>query len=108
MAVVIADGVGGAEVGDPSGFEQRDQPGLVLAGDRHRARRWRASSGSPCRWPIENGVDAPQVSAAEGRQAVAEQLVERRAFVDAANFYDFPGLGSIVRRQHYFCMITMK
>ena len=30
MAVVITDRVGGAEVGDPAGFEQRDQPRLML------------------------------------------------------------------------------
>ena len=36
VAVVVADGVGGAEVGDPAGLEQRDQPGLVLAGDGDR------------------------------------------------------------------------
>ena len=37
VAVVVADGVGGAQVRHPAGFEQRDQPGLVLAGDRDRA-----------------------------------------------------------------------
>jgi hypothetical protein len=37
VAVVIADCVGCAEIGDPSGLEERDQPGLVLARHRHRA-----------------------------------------------------------------------
>ena len=34
MAVVIADRIGGRQIRDPSGFEQRDQPGLMLAARR--------------------------------------------------------------------------
>src|SRR6185503_15325870 len=38
MAVVIADRVRGAEVRYPSGFEQGDQPGVMLAGNRDWTR----------------------------------------------------------------------
>ena len=85
VAVVVADGVGGAQVRHPAGFEQRDQPRVMLArngdgaGDGERQRTSRADGA------VEDLVDAAQVGAAERRQAMGEQLVERVALVDAAD-----------------------
>ena len=87
MPVVIANRIGGAEVGDPSGFEQWNQPGLVLAGDGHRPGDRKRNGAAHPDGPIENRVDAPQERAAKGRQAVPEQLVEGVALVHAANLY---------------------
>ena len=83
MAVVIADRVGGAEVGHPAGFEQRDQPGLVLAGNRDRAGNRQGQRAALADGAVEDGVNAAQIGAAESRQAVPENLIESGAFIDA-------------------------
>ena len=75
VAVVIADGVGGAQIGHPAGFEQWDQPRLVLSGDRHRTGDGQSERAAHADGAVEDRIDAAQVSAAEGRQAVAKKLV---------------------------------
>ena len=73
------------KVGHPSGFEQRNQPGLVLARNRHRTGNRQRQRAAHADRLIENGVDPPQKRAAESGQAVRENLVEGVAFIDAAN-----------------------
>ena len=85
MPVVIADCVGRAQVRDPAGLEQRDQPHVVLAGDRHRSGERHGERAAAADGVVEDGVDAAQEAAAERGQAVAEHLVERLALVDAAH-----------------------
>ena len=98
MTVVIADGVGGAEVGHPAGFEQRNQPGLMLAGDgdgagdRQRERAAHADGG------VEDLVDAPQIGSAEGRQAVEEEFVHGAALIDATGFDVAARAGTLMLR----------
>ncbi len=75
MPVVIADGVGGADVSHPSGLEQRDEPRLVLAGDGDRPGDGERQRAAHADGAIENRIDAPQIGAAEGGQTVAENLV---------------------------------
>src|SRR6185436_11030944 len=86
MAVVVADGVGRAQVRDPARLKHGDQPGLVLARDGDGARDGHGERASGADRAIEDVVRAPQVRSPEGRQAVLEQLVERRDLVDAGDF----------------------
>ncbi len=87
MAVVITDRVGGTQVGDPAGFQQRQQPRLMLAGDGDGTRDRERQRAAHADRRIENGVDAAKECSAECRKAVRQDLVERVAFVDASNFY---------------------
>ena len=101
VAVVVANRVGGAEVGDPTGFEQRDQPGLVLAGDRNGAGNRQGQRAAHADGPVENLVNAPQVRAAERRQAMREQIVESVALVHAADAHVATVVvRPLVRRRH--------
>src|SRR5690348_1045641 len=97
VAVVIADRVGGAEIRDPAGFEQRNQPGLVLAGDGHGPGHGESERAAHADGPIDNGVDAAQKGAAEGRETVPDQLVQRVAFIDAPHLN-----AGVVRGGHPF------
>ncbi len=81
MAVVIANGVGGAQIRHPSGFEQRDQPRLMLAGYRDRPRDRERQRASHADGAIENLVDAAQIRAAERGQAMREEFVEGGTFI---------------------------
>jgi hypothetical protein len=87
VAVVIADRVGGAEIRDPTGFEQRDEPGLMLSRDRdgsgHRQRQ-RASHSDGV---VQNPINAAQVCATEGRQTMGEKLIQGGAFVHPADVH---------------------
>ena len=85
MAVVIADGVGGADVGHPSGFEQRDQPAQMLPGDGNGPGDGDGQRAARADGAVEDRINAAQIRAAERGQAVGEQFVERLAFVDAAH-----------------------
>ena len=104
MAVVIADGVGGAQIGHPAGFEQRDQPRLVLAGNGDRPRDGQRQRAAHADGAVQNLVDAPQVGAAERRQAVREKLVQRVALIHAprANVAALVRAFSISFRGHKF------
>ena len=86
VAVVIADGVGGGKIRHPAGFEQRNQPRLMLAGDRDRTRDRHRERAALADGVIEDGVNAPQERPAERGKAVRDQLAERVAFVDALYF----------------------
>ena len=92
MAVVIADRIGGGEIGDPAGFEQRDQPGLMLAADGDRTGDGERERAACSDGAIENRIDAAKKGAAERGKAVSEQLIESFALVDAAD----ADLGAIV------------
>ena len=85
VAVVVADGVGGAEVGHPAGFEQRNQPGLVLAGDGDRPGDGEGERAAHADGAVEDLVNAAQIGAAEGRQAMREKFVQRVALVHSAD-----------------------
>ena len=84
MAVVIADGVGSAEVGHPAGFEQRDEPRMVLSGNRDGAGDGQRQRATHADGAVQDLVDAAQIGPAEGRQAVDEEFVHGAAFVHAA------------------------
>lgn len=84
MAVVVAHGVGAGEVGDPAGFEEGDEPGLVLTGDGDGSGEGEGEGDAGADGGIEDGVDAAEVGAAEGGKAVAEEFVEGLDVVDAA------------------------
>ena len=84
MTVVIADRVGSAEVGHPAGFEQRDQPGVLLAGYRDRSGDGQGERAAHADGGVQNLVDAAQIGSAEGRQAVEEEFVHGAALVHAA------------------------
>ena len=58
VAIVIANGIGGAEIGNPSGFEQRNQPGLMLARDRHGPGYRQGQRASLADGGIKDGIDA--------------------------------------------------
>ena len=98
VAVVVADGVGGAEVGDPAGFEQRDQPGLMLAGDRDGPGDGQGERAAHADGAVEDLVDAAQIGSAEGGQAVQEEFVEGAALVDAAGLDVAARAGTLVLR----------
>ena len=83
VAVVIANGIGGAEIGHPAGFEQRNQPGLMLARNRDRTRNGERQRAAQADGVVEDRVDAAQEGPAEGRKAVGDQFVQAVAFVDA-------------------------
>ena len=87
MAVVIADRIGGAEIRDPSGFEQRNQPSLMLPGDGDGARNRESEGAAATDGGVENRVNPPQKRAAERRKAVREDFVEGVAFVDTSNLH---------------------
>ena len=70
MAVVVADGVGGGEVGYPAGFQERDQPGLVLAGDGDGSGYGDGEGAALADGVVEDGVDAAEEGAAECGEAV--------------------------------------
>ena len=70
VAVVIAHRVGGAEIGDPAGFEQRNQPRLMLAGNRDRTGNRQRQRAAHADGLIENRVDAAQERSAERGEAV--------------------------------------
>lgn len=84
VAVVVAHGVGAGEVGDPAGFEEGNEPGLVLAGDGDGSGEGEGQGDAGADGGIEDGVDAAKIGAAEGGEAVAEEVVEGVDFVDAA------------------------
>ena len=83
VAVVVADRIGRAQVRDPAGFEQRKEPCLVLPGNRHRTRDGQRERTAHPDGAVQNLVDAPQVGAPEGRQAMGEKFIEGSAFIDA-------------------------
>jgi hypothetical protein len=87
MSIVIADSVGGAEIAHPSGLQQRDQPGLMLPGNGDRARYGEGQRTSHADRLVQNGVDTPQERPAERGETMRNKLMERFAFIDAANFY---------------------
>ncbi len=64
--VVIADGVGGADVSHPSGLKQRDEPRQVLAGDGDRPGDGEREAGVRADGAVKNRIDAAQIGAAEG------------------------------------------
>jgi hypothetical protein len=83
VAVVVTHGVGGAEVGDPAGFEQRNQPRLMLSGYGDRAGDGQRQRASLADGVIEDGVDAAEERASESREAVREEVVQGIALVDS-------------------------
>ena len=87
MAVVIADGVGGGEIRYPAGFQQRNQPGLMLAGDGDGSGYGDGERAALADGVVEDGVDAAEEGAAEGGEAVGDQVAEGVALVDAFYFY---------------------
>ena len=86
VAVVIAHGVGGREIRHPAGFKQRNQPGLMLAGNRHRPRHRHRKRTSLTDGVIEDGVNTPQEGAAERGKTVRDQVAERVALIDTLYF----------------------
>ena len=86
VAVVIADRVGGRKIRDPSRFEQRNQPRLMLAGDRHRTGNRERQRAAHADGLVENRVNPPQKCSAERRETVRDQFVQRVAFIDASDF----------------------
>ena len=87
MAVVVTDRVGGAQIGYPAGFEQRNQPGVMLSRYRNRTGNRQRQRASHTDRAIENLINAAQVRAAERRQAVSKKFIECGASVDAADVY---------------------
>ena len=65
MAVVITDGVGSAEVGNPAGFEQRNQPGLMLARDSDRTGDGKRKRAAHADGAIEDGINSAKICAAK-------------------------------------------
>ena len=92
VAVVVAGRVGGRKIGDPARFEQRDQPRLMLAADRDRARDGERQRAARSDGAVEDRIDAAKERSAERREAVGEQLIQRFDFIDAAD----ADLGTIV------------
>ena len=76
MAVVITDRIGGAQIGHPAGFEQRNQPGLMLARNRNRTGNRQRQRAAHTDGAIENLINAAQIRAAERRQAVSKKFIE--------------------------------
>jgi hypothetical protein len=93
VAVVVADGVGGGEVGDVAGFEEGDEPGLVLAADGDGSGDGEGEGTAVADGGVEDGVDAAEERAAEGGQAVAEEFVEGGDLVDTAGEDGAAGVG---------------
>ena len=89
MAVVITHGIGGGEIGDPSGFKQREQPRLVLTRNRDGTRDRERERAAAADGGVEDRVDAPEKCATECGEAVHQDLVDGIAFVDSSDFYGF-------------------
>ena len=85
VAVVVADRIGGGEISDPARFEQRDQPGLMLAADRDRSGDGERQRATGSDGAVENRIDAAEEGSSERRKAVGEQFVQRFNFIDAAD-----------------------
>ena len=75
------------EIRYPAGFEQRDQPGLVLAGDGDGTGYGDGEGAALADGVVKDGVDAAQEGAAEGGEAVGDQVAEGIALIDAFYFY---------------------
>ena len=86
VAVVIADSVGGGKIGYPAGFQQRNQPGLVLAGNGDGSGHGHREGAALADGMVEDGVDAPEKGSAERGETVRDEFAERVAFVDAFDF----------------------
>ncbi len=98
MAVVVADGVGGAEVGDPAGFEQRDQPGMMLAGDGDGPGDGQGEGAAHADGAVEDLVNPAQIGAAKGGQAVQEEFFESAALIDSTGLDVAARAGTLVPR----------
>ena len=85
VAVVVAGGIGGGKIRDPARFEQRDQPGLMLAADRDRTGNGERQRAARSDGAIEDRIDAAEKRSSERGEAVGEQLIERFTLVDAAD-----------------------
>ena len=85
MSVVIANGIRSAEIGDPAGLKERDQPGLMLSGNSDRAGDGQGERTIHADGAVEDGVDAAQDRTSKGGQAMFKNLVDRLTFVNAAN-----------------------
>ena len=72
MAVVITDRVGCADISDPAGFDQRNQPSVVLSGNGHRPRHGQGQRASQANGAVQNLVNAPQTCAPKRRQGMPE------------------------------------
>jgi hypothetical protein len=59
----------------------------MLAGNGHRTRNRDRHRTTHADRTIENRVDSPQERSSESRKTVRKKVVERFAFIDAANFY---------------------
>ena len=81
VPVVITDGVSGAEVGYPSAFEQRNQPGLVLSRDGDRAGNRHRDRATGADGPIEDLINPTKVGASKRRQAVVDHIGQGVALV---------------------------
>src|SRR6185312_10525420 len=104
VAVVITNRVCSAEICDPARLEQRNQPGQMLAGHRHWSGNGKRKRVTFSDGLIENGIDTPQVSAAESGQAAEKKLVERFALIDATRPQRLPPIPfiSLDRRARMF------
>src|SRR5262249_17950484 len=62
VAVVVTDRVGGRKIGNPPGFEQRNQPSLMLSGDGNRPGNGQRQRAAHSNGPVEDGVDTAKKS----------------------------------------------
>jgi hypothetical protein len=85
MPVVIADRVSGGKIRDPAGFEQRDQPRLMLAADSDWTGNRNGQRASHADGAIEDGVNPAKECSAECGEAMRDQLSESFHFIDAAD-----------------------
>ena len=98
MAIVIADGVGGAEVGDPTGFEQGNQPGLMLAGYGDGPGDGQGEGAAHADGAVEDLVNPAQIGSAKGRQAVQEDFFKGTALIDSTGLDVAARAGTLVLR----------
>ena len=87
--LLVKAAAGGGDVGDPAGFEEGDEPGLVLAGNGDGAGDGERDGAALFDGAVEDRVDAAEDGAPEGGEAVFEDFVDGGDLVDAAHAHRF-------------------
>ena len=83
VAIVVTDGIRGAEIGHPTCLEEWNQPGTMLRGDSNRAGNGQSNRAAKPDSAIQDVIDTAQISAPKCGQAVLEDLVQITTFVNA-------------------------
>src|SRR5262249_9494059 len=87
VTIVVTDSIGGGEVCNPSGFEQGDQPSLMLPGYGHRSRNRNGQGTAQPNGAIQDGINAAEERSTKCRKAVSNQFINGLALIDSSDVY---------------------